>query len=129
MGEMEGSLKTNCYSKRMCWSAYFAVGIAAISTFISMAAISTATRGIISMFFHLSGIVVLTSIGGPSFSAGNSYFLLWIGFLNTLRITTVACYEYTNEREKRKDESTRNVNFFGSFPKIDDLDDISCSTI
>jgi len=68
--EMEGSLKTNCYSKRMCWSAYFAVGIAAISTFISMAAISTATRGIISptadiilgsisMFFHLSGIVVV----------------------------------------------------------------------
>jgi len=121
--EVGDSLKTNCYSKRMCWSAYFAVGIAAISTFISMAAISTATRGIISptadiilgsisMFFHLSGIVVLTSIGGPSFSAGNSYFLLWIGFLNTLRITTVACYEYTNEREKRKDESTRNVIFF-----------------
>jgi len=138
--QAEGSLKTNCYSKRMCWNAYFAVGIAAISTFISMAAISTATRGIISptadiilgsisMFFHLSGIVVLTSIGGPSYSAGNSYFLLWIGFLNTLRITTVACYEYTNEREKRKDESTGNVNFFGRFPKINDLDDISCNTI
>ena len=68
--EVGDILTKNCYSKRMCWSAYFAIGIAAISTFISMAAISTATRGIISptadiilgsisMFFHLSGIVVV----------------------------------------------------------------------
>jgi len=136
----------NCYSKRMCWSAYFAVSIAAISILISMGAISAATRGIIlptadillgsiAMSFNLTGIVVLTSIGGPSFSCGNNYFLLWIGFLNTLRITSVACYEFVNKREEKKiaksfnptdncDELKRYLD-----PKIIDLDDISCNTI
>ena len=61
----------NCYSKRMCWSAYFAVSIAAISILISMGAISAATRGIIlptadillgsiAMSFNLTGIVVVS---------------------------------------------------------------------
>jgi len=138
----------DCSVNRMCRNAYFAIAVAAISTFISMAAISTATRGItsptadiilgtIAMLFHLAGLVVLTSMGGPSFGAGNQYFLLWIGFLNTVRITSVACYEFVNVREKREDEYTRNANFIDSCDelelsldsKIIDLDDISCNTI
>ena len=87
--EARDSLKTNCYSKRMCWSAYFAVGIAAISTFISMAAISTATRGIISptadiilgsisMFFHLSGIVVVNEYWNNKFYPFICSFTLFV---------------------------------------------------